>query len=105
MGMYCCCDQKIKDGWKCLCKWKNWVSVYNWPRGQERRNKYRPFSLPKKEGKYLVRISTQCGDRYETESEFSFKPRIVPCGYTGNPCICHWSGDDEEQPYAWKEIA
>lgn len=119
MGMYCCCDWKMTgstyidmvnkeiteyepdpDG--CTCDWEGWNSIYDWP--DERKNKDRSFRLPEKEGKYLVRIQTQCGDRYETESQFNLKTRIERCGYTGKEIEVHWSGDDEEQPYAWKEI-
>lgn len=119
MGMYCCCDWKMTgsthidmvnktiteyepdpDG--CTCDWTNWISVYDWP--PERKNKDKPFGLPLKEGKYLIRFQTQCGDRVECESEFKLEKRIVYCGYTGKAIEVNWSGDDEEQPYAWKEI-
>lgn len=103
MGMYCCCDQKIKDGWKCLCSWKGWNSCYDYP--PERRNKNRKIrEFPEKEGLYLVRYCSQCADRYEDEQTYSFTPRSIRCGYTGKELIVHWSGNYEEQPYAWKEI-
>ncbi len=119
MGMYCCCDWKMTDSIHidmvnkkttiyeadpdgCTCDWNNWNSIYDWP--AERKNKDRPLKLPEKEGKYLVRIQTDCGDRYEDESEFKFEKRKERCGYTGREFEVHWSGDLEQQPYAWKEI-
>ncbi len=119
MGMYCCCDWKMTgsthidmvnkiitnyepdpDG--CKCDWKGWNSIYDWP--QERKNKDKSFCLPDKDGKYLVRVQTSDGDRYEDIQTFSLKSRMVRCGYTGKEFEAHWSGDDESQPYAWKEL-
>lgn len=119
MGMYCCCDWKMtgsmyidipnrttnyyeSDPDRCTCDWNNWVSVYDWP--EERKNKHKEFSLPKKDGKYLVRCQSSCGDRYEEIQSFSLKTRIETCGYTGKEFEVHWSGDDERQPYAWREL-
>lgn len=103
MGMYCCCENKISsDNFICNCDWQGWTSRYDWP--PERKNKDLPFSEPPKSGKYLVRIQTQCGDRYEDESRYSPIARIVECGYTGKDVIVYWEGNDEEQPYAWKEL-
>ena len=119
MGMYCCCDWKMtrsthidmvnktiteyeSDPDGCTCDWKDWISVYDWP--QERKNKDKPFGLPKNDGKYLVRFQTNDGDRCECEMEFKIQSRKVCCGYTGKEVEVHWSGNDEEQPYAWKEI-
>ena len=118
MGMYCCCGWKMTgslhidmvnktsthyeaDPNGCTCDWENWNSIYDWP--PERKNRDKPLCLPLNEGKYLVRIQTQYGDRYEDESEYKIKPRIINCGYTGNEIEINWSGDDETQPYAWKE--
>lgn len=119
MGMYCCCEWKMTPSYHidmvnkthtiyevdpdgCKCDWTGWISRYDWP--EERKNKNVPFSEPIKEGKYLVRVQTMCGDRYEDEQYFSKTPRMVRCGYTGKEFIVHWSGNDENQPYAWKEI-
>lgn len=85
----------------CTCDWNNWVSVHDWP--PERKNKDTPCVLPEKDGKYLVRCSNGCGDRYEEEQDFSIKTRTERCGYTGKEFQVHWSGDDEGQPYAWKK--
>jgi hypothetical protein len=119
MGMYCACGWKMSgsthidipnktvthyepnpDG--CTCDWQDWNSVYDWP--EERKNKEKPFCLPSKEGKYLVRYQNQCGDRNEEVQSFSLKTRTVSCGYTGKEFQVHWSGDDESQPYAWREL-
>lgn len=120
MGMYCCCDWKMTgsthidmvnkiiteyeadpDG--CTCDWNGWISRYDWP--PERKNKDKPFSEPTKDGRYLVRFQTLCGDRFEEEQDFSLNYRIIRCGYTGKEMKVNWSGNDEEQPYAWKEIS
>lgn len=117
--MYCACDWKMTgsthidmvnetftryeadpDG--CTCDWTGWISRYDWP--EERKNKSVPFSEPNKNGKYLVRCQSGCGDRYEEEQYYSSIPRTIKCGYIGKDLIVHWSGDDEGQPYAWKEI-
>ncbi len=119
MGMYCYCGWKMtpshvidmvnktsttyevdQDG--CTCDWEGWTSLYDWP--PERKNKDKTFSEPEKEGKYLVRASTNCGDRYEEVQSFSLTPRTVTCGYTGKEFQVHWSGDEESQPYAWREL-
>jgi len=119
MGMYCACDWKMTgsthidmvnktitnyehdpDG--CKCDWNRWISIYDWP--DERKNKEKPFELPLVDGKYYVRCQSYCGDRYEEIQSFSLKTRTEICGYTGKAFQVHWSGDDEGQPYAWKEI-
>jgi hypothetical protein len=119
MGMYCACKWKISnsthidminktiteyeadpDG--CTCNWNEWYSIYDWP--PERKNKDKELKLPEKSGKYLVRIQTQCGDRYEDESIYSNIPRKVRCGYTGREFDAYWSGDYDEQPYAWRVL-
>ncbi len=102
MGMYCCCDQKIRDEWECKCDWEGWVSRYDWP--EERNNKGISFSEPAKEGQYVVRVQNGSGDRYEDVQTFYLDPRPVICGYTGKKFEVHWSGNDEEQPYAWREL-
>lgn len=119
MGMYCCCGWKMTgsmhidmpnktstyyeadpDG--CTCDWDDWTSIHDWP--TERKNKERLFSLPEKDGKYYVRCQSGCGDRYEEVQTFSLKTRTETCGYTGREFEVHWSGDDEGQPYAWREL-
>ena len=103
MGMYCCCDRKISsDHFECVCDWKEWNSRCDFP--TERKNKDNPVCDPLKDGKYLVRIQTCCGDRYEDESYFTIKSRIENCEYTGDPQEVHWTGGFENQPYAWKEM-
>ena len=37
------------------------------------------------------------------ETYFS-KPKTAYCGYTGKLHEINWSGDEDCQPYAWKEI-
>ena len=116
MGMYCCCDVKLSgsthidlvnkeitqyEGGQCRCCWDDWISLYDYPK--ERKNKHILFSEPDQDGQYLVRYSNCCGDRYETEQIYSKVPRIIQCGYTGKDISVNWSGDDEEQPYAWKK--
>lgn len=102
--MYCCCDAKIgKDGeWKCNCDWEGWKSCCDFP--VERKNKNIPICDPPIDGTYLVRRQNGSADRYEEESQFSFLPKIVPCGYTGKLHQINWSGDEDHQPYAWKEL-
>ncbi len=119
MGMYCCCDWKMTPSYLidmvnkthttfevdpdgCKCDWNGWTSIYDWP--DERKNKEKPFCNPTKNGKYLVRIQNQCGDRCETESKYCSIPRKIPCNYTGKILEVYWSGEGDEQPYAWKEI-
>ena len=106
MGMYCCCDQKISsDNFKCRCNWKAWISTCDWP--PERKNKKIPISLPPKDGKYMVRIQNNSGDRYEDEIFFSLIPKIEKGGYsTPIEIEIHWEGEnwEEGRPYAWKEI-
>jgi hypothetical protein len=118
MGMYCCCGWKMSgsmyidipndthtyyepdpDG--CTCDWDGWISIHDWP--PERKNKEQALGLPSKEGEYLIRCANGCGDRDEYIQTFSVKTRKVRCGYTGKELQVHWSGDDESQPYAWKE--
>ena len=43
-------------------------------------------------------------DRFEEVQTFSLKTRTIHCGYTGIEQQVHWSGNDEEQPYAWREF-
>lgn len=104
MGMYCACGWKMtpvdQDG--CQCDWNGWNSLFDYP--PERKNIDKPCCSPERDGKYLVRIQTQCADRYETESNYCSIPREVCCGYTGKKLQVFWDGDDEDQPYAWKEI-
>ena len=108
MGMYCCCNQRIKnDGeWECLCDWSGWISTMDFP--SERKNKDIPIQeQPLKDGRYLARFSNDSGDRYEVESNFTLKPiSTIDIGYlTKIQHDVHW---DEEGfdgiPYAWKEI-
>lgn len=103
MGMYCCCGQKITiDFENCRCDWTNWISIYDWPK--ERKNKEKSFSLPDKNGKYYVRYQNNSGDRDECIQDFSLITRTEKCGYTGKEFDVHWSGNDESQPYAWREL-
>jgi hypothetical protein len=119
MGMYCACRWKMTgcgvidmvnktstyyeaDPNGCTCDWNGWKSIYDWP--EERKNKDQPFALPKKDGKYYVRCQSGSGDRYEEVQTFSLKTRTETCGYTGKKFEVHWSGDDESQPYAWREL-
>lgn len=118
MGQYCCCDWKMTpsshidmvnkvittyevdpDG--CTCDWTGWYSIFDWPK--ERKNKDKPICLPEKEGKYTVRKSTDCGDRYESEAIYCKTPRKECCGYTGIEFEVFWDGCLEDQPYAWKD--
>lgn len=115
MGMYCACNWKMtnsmlidipngktviyeSDPNGCKCDWEGWNSLYDWP--EERKNKDKPFKEPSEEGKYIVRIQDCNGDRYESESEYKFIPRIEKCKYTGRECPVKWSRTLEEQPYA-----
>jgi len=109
MGMYCCCDVKLSDPEhegksKCSCDWTDWVSTCDWP--AERRNREIPISLPLQDGKYLVRIQSADGDRYEEEKQFNVIPTIQTGGYyyPVNHEI-HWEGEtwEEGTPYAWKK--
>jgi hypothetical protein len=119
MGRNCCCGWRMSgsmhidipnktsiyyeadpDG--CTCHWNEWTSIYDWP--EERKNKEKPFALPLKDGKYYVRCQNDSGDRYEEIQTFSLKTRIECCGYTGKEIEVHWSGNDESQPYAWREL-
>lgn len=104
--MYCCCDCKIMsdDDWmeRCSCEWKGWISVYDWP--PPRKNKDLPFALPADEGKYYTRYQNGAGDHYEEVQEYKKNPRESKCGYTGKKVWLHWSGNDEKQPYAWRNL-
>ncbi len=117
--MYCCCGWKMTpsceidmvnktcsiyevDPEGCECNWEGWNSLYDWP--EERKNKDKTFCEPEKDGKYLVRIQNSSGDRYESESFYTKIKRKIYCGYTGKEFEVNWSGYDDEQPYAWKEI-
>lgn len=119
MGRNCCCGWRMSgcvhidmtkgecihydaDPNGCTCDWNGWVSCFDYP--NERKNKHIPFSLPEKNGKYLVRIQDCSGDRYEKESIFSLIPRTINSVYTGEEIKVNWEGYDDEQPYAWKEI-
>lgn len=103
MGMYCCCGNKIsRDDFVCDCDWQGWISIYDWP--DERKNKEKPFYLPPKDGKYLVRCANGSGDRYEIESNYFSASKTISSSYDLNPVQVHWEGNDEEQPYAWKEL-
>jgi hypothetical protein len=86
----------------CTCDWNDWISIFDWP--PERKNKHKPFRLPKKDGKYYVRVANESGDRYEEIQNFTLKPRKERCGYTGEEFDVNWSGNYEEQPYAWREL-
>lgn len=107
MGMYCCCDEKISsDNFVCQCDWEGWISTCDWP--EDRKNRDIPFSLPEKDGIYLVRYQDNSGDRHECEKKFSVEPKIVKGGCYG-PRVefkLHWEGEcwEEGKPYAWKEI-
>jgi hypothetical protein len=96
------CTTYESDPNGCTCDWDNWFSVCDWP--EERKNKNIPIQLPKQNGKYYVRVQTCAGDRYEDIQEFSVVPRDAKCGFTGKDLKLHWSGNDEEQPYAWREL-
>lgn len=105
--MYCCCDKKIKQGWKCVCDWEGWNSKYDYP--PERKNRDREFSSPKVSGIYLVRYSKGSGDRIETEAYFSLDAiKKVMVGYFSpqKEYEIHWDCDDGEEghPYAWREL-
>lgn len=104
MGMYCACDKKIghDNEWTCVCDWKGWLNCHDWP--PERTNKHLPFAYPVKNGKYYVRYQSGAGDRYEEMQEYSTVPRDGKCGYTGKSLKLQWSGDDEGQPYAWRDL-
>ena len=120
MGRNCCCDWRMSDSMYidmvnktttifeadpdgCTCDWNNWVSRYDWP--PERKNKDKHFSEPLEDGKYLVRVQTMCGDRYEDIQSFSQVSRTVSCGYTGKEFKGTFIVEiDEEQPYAWREL-
>ena len=104
MGMYCCCDQRIgyNGEWECHCDWEGWINCLDYP--SERKNKHVPISDPAKDGVYLVRRQTGSADRYEEEATYFSKPLTVACGYTGKLHEINWSGDEDDQPYAWKEI-
>jgi len=104
MGRYCVCglkftDNEIEDYKKCDCQWSYWVSCCDFP--TYRGNKKEKISLPTKEGVYLVRLTTVCGDRYEAYSFFSKTERKIPCEYTGKEGFTHWSGSLQDIPYAW----
>lgn len=106
MGQYCCCHVKISgedyEGKpQCTCDWDGWISLYDYP--EDRKNKDIPFCEPVKDGEYLIRYQNQSADRHEKTSYFTLEPRKIYCGFTGRELVVHWSGDDEEQPYAWKE--
>lgn len=76
MGMYCCCDVKIQVDWKCKCDQTGW---------------HKPSKeLPKENGKYLVRFSSNCGDRSEDEVKFSKEKEFI-----------FQAGWNEEQPSHW----
>ena len=104
MGMYCNCYVKINDDWedRCVCDWYGWLSIHDWP--PPRKNKHLPFALPAKEGKYLTRYQTDCGDHVTIIQQYKTTPRKVCCGYIGKELLVHWSGNDEQQPYAWREL-
>lgn len=102
--MYCCCHQKIRDEgeWKCHCHWEGWTSCCDYP--PERKNKHLPISDPPSDGIYLVRRQNGSADRYEVETNFFSTPLTVQCGYIGIPHEINWGGDEDHQPYAWKEV-
>lgn len=112
MGMYCCCNLNISGNEyegkpQCTCSWEGWISTCDWPK--ERKNKHIPISLPSKDGKYLVRIQTESGDRYEDEKYFSLSPKIELGGYFAplTEYELHWEDENWQEgcPYAWKEIS
>lgn len=102
--MHCACDKKMgrDNEWTCECDWKGWLSIVDFP--DERKNKNLPFAQPQKDGTYYVRCQSGSADRYEETQEYSTVPRDGRCGYTGKPLKLHWSGDDEGQPYAWRDL-
>lgn len=112
MEMYCCCGQKIRDNFVCLCDWDGWISSYDYP--EERKNKDTPiYKYPLESGKYLVRYQTSYADRYEDEDIFSVKPIRIEKDYDNKLFPIHWQKEDFEtyysigvlnSPYAWKKI-
>ena len=107
MGMYCVCGVRIDsdpvEAYKsCCCSWDGWVSCHDFP--EYRGNKKDPCRLPNKEGIYLVRIQSASADRDEFYSKFCKVSRKTRCGYTGIEVEVNWSGDPEQQPYAWYDV-
>lgn len=104
MGMYCCCNCKIMKDWetRCTCDWEGWVNIDDWP--PHRKNKSLPFCLPAEEGKYMTRYQNCAGDHYEIVQEYKKIPRKEECVFTGKEEFLHWSGNSEDQPYAWRNI-
>lgn len=108
MGMYCVCGWKstgdeVEDYKGCSCSWDGWVSCYDYPK--YRGNSREPCRLPEEEGVYLVRIQAGSADKYEAYSRFSKASRKINCQYTGKELETHWSGDSEEDPYAWYDAS
>ncbi len=110
MGMYCCCGSKIRreGNQYCTCDWDGWISTCDYP--DERKNKDTPIQKrPPKSGMYLIRESSDSGDRSEREMYFSETPiKIEEVGFFSPYFLYKFHWEDEEWitggPYAWKEI-
>ena len=95
MGMYCCCGvQKIgKKGkdWICKCDQTGWHDVDK--------------GLPKKDGKYEVRVLTACDDGYEEIIEFSLDKKFTFQMGWSDTYPCHWdTSQKDDRVDQWKEI-
>ena len=95
MGMNCCCDARISANEPCTCNWEGWNRI-----------KHSINDSPKKSGIYLVRCSTNSGDKYECEMEFSSEPYRYDTPMYGSKIPIHWKETswDDDLVYAWKEI-
>lgn len=103
MYFYCCCGVKKRDNWVCDCDWDGWYLCF------ECKNIPVPVpikKIPDKDGKYYVRTS-ECGDFFEEESEFSIKEKNW--GRETNKVNSHWEVECDDNwlgyrgVYAWKK--
>lgn len=105
--MYCDCGEKISSShFKCICDWTGWNACHDWPK--EKPEWVPIIKHPPKDGIYLVRKQSTCGDRYEDEESFSVNPiRYENGGYLQSfEYPVHWEKEswDDDSIYAWKEI-
>ena len=91
MSTYCCCGQKVKPGWECMCKWDGWVDLR------------KEDILPQKDGVYSVRYYGNDGGSGERLMKFTKRPiRFENDG----KCPIHWdrSHYDDNIVYAWQHL-
>ena len=88
MGVYCCCGQR-RGKEKCLCSQDGWHDAFN--------------ELPKKDGKYLARLTDNGSDSYEKIILFSKEDKFIQQIGWSEPELSKWNSDDDIV-YQWKEV-